>query len=74
MKAKRNKFRIEFYHKKGRKDVKQKFRWNIVALNGRIVCSSESFLHKTGPIKTVKSLISAIKKDQIRLEKEYIIE
>ena len=57
-------YKFRFFEGKG----KHKFRWNVVALNGRIVCSAEGYLHKHGPKKTVTNLIEAIRKGQFAVE------
>jgi len=65
-KRKVNKFRFEFIKSRNRR---QKFTWRIVACNGNIVGGgAESYLHKHGPIKTVNSLIKAIKKGEFTIE------
>jgi uncharacterized protein YegP (UPF0339 family) len=60
----RKKYTIRFFEGKG----KHKFRWHVVAANGRIVCSSEGFLHKHGPKKTVFNLIDAVRLGQFTIE------
>lgn len=54
----RPKYKIQFYKGNG----KHKFRWRIIASNGRIVCSgSEGYLHKHGPVKTVNRLLEGLR-------------
>ena len=60
------KYKFRFFEGKG----KHKFRWHAVAVNGRIVCSAEGYLHKHGPRKTVKNFIDAIRKGQYTIEEE----
>jgi len=62
MVTKRNKYTVRFLKGKGR----HKFRWHIVASNGRVVCSAEGFLHRHGPKKTVANLIKAIKNGEFK--------
>jgi len=63
----RKKYTFRFFKGRG----VHKFRWQAVASNGRIVCSAEGFLQKSGPKKTVKNLIDAIKKGQYKIEEDY---
>ena len=66
---KKSKFTFKFFKGKG----KHKFRWHAVAANGRIVCSAEGYLQKSGPKKTVKNFIEAIKKGQYKIEDSHEI-
>ena len=47
---------------------RQRFHWRIRSCNGQIICHSENYRSEAGPIKTIKSFISAIKKGQFRIE------
>ena len=47
---------------------KQPFHWRIRSCNGQIVAHAENYRSEAGPIKTIKSLTSAIKKGQYRIE------
>ncbi len=50
------------------KKAKQQYHWRARSCNGRIICHSENFASILGPMKTIKSLISAIKKGQFRID------
>ncbi len=61
---KRIKYKFRFFKGKG----VHKFRWHAVAANGRIVCSAEGFLQKSGPKKTVENFIEAIRNGNYVIE------
>ena len=69
---KKAKFTVQFFEKSKRHH--QRFRWRIVACNGNVVCHSESFLHRTGPRKTVANLIKAIQLGNFKVMEEAIEE
>jgi uncharacterized protein YegP (UPF0339 family) len=52
--------------------AKQKYHWRAVACNGRIVCHSETYTAEAGPLKTIASFISAIKKGQFKIVEETV--
>jgi uncharacterized protein YegP (UPF0339 family) len=50
--------------------AKQQYHWRARSCNGRIICHAENFASRLGPIKTINSFISAIKKGQYRIDEE----
>lgn len=61
----RTKFKFQFFVNPA---LKQKHRVRIVSSNGKIIFTSEFYLHKSAPRKTVNAFIEAIKKNQYKIE------
>ncbi len=69
---KKDKFRFEVFHRYKAKG--QKFCWRVISCNGNNICSAEMFGSEQMPRKTIKSLISAIKKGQYRVVEDLVNE
>jgi uncharacterized protein YegP (UPF0339 family) len=67
----KNKFRFEIVYNSKAKG-KQKYYWRAISCNGQTVIPTEMYLGAAGPVKTIKSLITAAKKGQVKICEEII--
>ena len=65
------KFRFEIVYNSKAKG-KQKYFWRAISCNGQTVIPTEMYLGAAGPVKTIKSLITAAKKGQVKICEEII--